>query len=265
MGFKLPSPFEPINFVDPAGVGGSKTEGGPTFSMNPIQNTIETAQNVEAVAGTGYETDFNEWDPDVWKSTAAGAASGSKFGWVGAVVGGLVGTFGGLAEQKAREDAEAEQGPLDEAARANARKSITAKNAISGLQARRARMSVINRAITERASVVSQTTASGVRGSGQAGATGNITAQLQGELQYESIVQELSKRAGTFATRAKEAEDKFNRLQEEKAEIQAWTQTALQAYSTFGGAFSGDETTTEVSTQNYSSGSVTSEPSIFNS
>jgi hypothetical protein len=176
------------------------------------------------------EGDFSKWDDEVWSAKAQGAASGfTTGGWIGAVVGSAAGTLGALKAQKERLKA----ATAEESAREANRRSLTSKRAIAGLQASRARQTTINEAIRKRATSVSEAKASGVKGSGQ---VGSIASQLQGELQYESIAQQLSKRAGTWFERAQQAEDKANRAKEKEAETIALTNTAINLYSTFGGS-----------------------------
>lgn len=203
-----------------------------------LESTSPTQIGLGQLAGvteaeTGLETDFTQWDSDVWAAKAEGIVSGyAAGGWVGAIVGSSIGTVGALQAEVEEDKKEA----AIESARVAARGVATAKQAISGIAADRARREIVKSAARERASVVSSATASGVKGSGLEGGKASIGSQLQGELGFESAQQQLAKRAGIFEDQAKRSEDRANRAEEKRQETLAFADVALQTYSVFGGS-----------------------------
>lgn len=215
----------------------------------------------ELARSRGYEDDPEKWGKEVWEGKLGGIVSGYQTTgtWEGAVVGSAIGTVGGLEQQKTREGRERQE----ESARRSRRGALTAKQAIAGLQAARARRQIIQRAAISRAQSVSRAEAAGAVGSGREGAISSIASQLQGELSYEDIAQQLSKRAGTFSEQATAFENRATRARERQVETAAYTGLAFQAFSTFysPGKKKDTDSTTE---QEFDSGSVTSQPSVFN-
>jgi len=188
----------------------------------------------------------------------SGAAQGAAVGGVpGAIIGGVIGGIGGALGGGKRDAAKRRR----RRARAAARKAAAATSAITGLQAARARRAIIRRAMVERASGVSQAVATGTTGSsGAVSGTGGVISQLQGELAFESVAQQLAKRGGVFSDEAKRLAGQANVFDAQAANISSLTSTAISFIGTGGGSPS----TTPSASGNPASGNVTSRPSVFN-